>query len=134
MAGRTRSCSDAFRLGRLKKATEFLDTALLVAGQKPDAATNLFVLAGIAAADVICCARLGRYAVGENHNEAAALLKQADPTVEKHLRTLLGVKTKAAYTHLTPTTDERKKAKRAAEALAEAARRTWLPPAPPTAP
>lgn len=131
MAGRTRSCTTPIRLGRLKKATEFLDTALLNENQAPDAAANLFVLAGIAAADVICCARLGQYAAGENHNEAAALLKRADPTVEKHLRTLLGMKTKAAYTHQTPTRDERKKARRAAEALVEAARRTSLPAAPP---
>lgn len=126
MTGRTRPCSTAIRRGRLKKATEFLDTALRVEDEAPDAAANLFILGGIAAADVICCARLGQYAAGENHNEAAAWLKKADPRVEKHLRTLLGVKTKVAYTHETPTADERKKARRAAEALLEAARRASL--------
>lgn len=124
MTGRTRPSSTPIRLGRLKKATEFLDTALLNEDHAPDAATNLFVLAGIAAADVMCCARLGHYAIGENHNEAAELLKKADPCLEKHLRTLLGMKTKVAYTHQTPTPRERKRARRAAEALVEAARRT----------
>lgn len=40
MAGRTRSCTTPIRLGRLKKATEFLDTALLNENQAPDAAAK----------------------------------------------------------------------------------------------
>lgn len=124
MTGRTKTCSETIRLGRLKKATEFFDAALHIEDEAPDASMNLFVLAGIAAADVVCCARLGKYAVGENHNEAVSLLAQSEPKMEKHLRTLLNVKSKVAYTHRSATTDERKKARRAAEALVEAARRT----------
>jgi hypothetical protein len=51
------------------------------------------------------------------------MLKQAEAGMEKHLRTLLNLKTKVAYTHQPATADERRKASRAAEALVEAARR-----------
>jgi hypothetical protein len=111
----------------LKKATEFFDAAVLIEDEMPDASMNLFVLAGIAAADVICCSRLGMYPVGEDHNEAISLLGQADRSVAKYLRTLLNAKSKVAYTHRSATADERKKAGRAAEALLEAARRTSAP-------
>ncbi|BBY05118.1 hypothetical protein MNVI_04360 [Mycobacterium noviomagense] len=47
--------------------------------------------------------------------------------MEKHLRALLNVKSKVAYTHQSATAGERKKAKRAAEALVETARRTSIP-------
>ncbi len=123
MTERTKPSSETIRLGRLKKATQFLDAAIVIDDEMPDASMVLLVNAGIAAADVICGARLGKYAVGENHNEAVALLAKADPGVDKHLRTLLNAKSKAAYTHQTATSDERKKSRRAAEALVEAARR-----------
>lgn len=123
MTERTRPSSETIRLGRLNKATQFLDAAIIIDDEMPDASMSLLVNAGIAAADVICGARLGKYAAGENHNEAVALLGKADPGVEKHLRTLLNVKSKVAYTHQSATSDERKKSRRAAEALVEAARR-----------
>lgn len=108
----------------MKKATQFLDAAFLIDGEMPDASTTLLVNAGIAAADVICGARLGKYAVGDSHTEAVALLGQAEPGLEKHLRTLLNVKSKVAYTHQSATSGEHKKSRRAAEALVEGARRT----------
>ncbi|MEZ0354825.1 hypothetical protein [Mycobacterium sp. SA01] len=123
MSERTRPSSEAIRRGRLKKAVEFLDSALLVEDDFPDPAISLLVNAGIAAADVICGVRLGIYAAGENHNEAVALLAKADAGTEKHLRALLNVKSKVSYTHQSATADERKRSRRAAEALVEAARR-----------
>lgn len=122
MSERTRLSTGTIRRGRLKKAVEFLDGAILIEDM-PDAAVSLLVNAGIAAADVICGARLGVYAAGENHNDAIALLAKADPGAEKHLRALLNVKTKVSYTHQPTTADERKRTRRAAEALVEAARR-----------
>jgi hypothetical protein len=59
----------------------------------------------------------------ESHSEAVALLGRADSGVEKHRRTLLNVKSRVAYTHQSATSDERKKSRRAAEPLVEAARR-----------
>ena|ERR1700730_16472783 len=123
MAERTRTSTEAIRPGRLKKATQFLDAAIVVDDEMPDVSVSLLVNAGIAAADVICGARLGVYAAGESHSEAVALLGRADSGLEKHLRTLLNVKSKVAYTHQSATSDERTKSRRAAEALVEAARR-----------
>jgi hypothetical protein len=123
LSERTRPSSQVIRRGRLKKATQFLDAALVIDEEMSDASITLLVNAGIAAADVICCVRLGKYAAGENHTEAVALLGQAEPGLDKHLRTLLSVKSKAAYTHRSATAGEHKKSRRAAEALVEAARR-----------
>lgn len=123
MSERTRPSSKTIRLGRLKKATQFLDAANAIDCEMSDAAVTLLVNAGIAAADVICGVRLGKYAVGENHSQAVALLGQAEPGMEKHLRALLNVKSKVAYTHQSATSAERAKSRRAAEALVEAARR-----------
>lgn len=122
MASRTRKCSEAIRAGRLAKATEFFDAAVLLDDAAPNAMVDLLVDAGIAAADVICCSRLGVHASGENHNEAVSLLESAEPGVGKHLRTLLGLKSKAAYTHQPISKDDRKRAARAAEKLVESAR------------
>jgi hypothetical protein len=123
MAERTRTSTEAIRIGRLKKATQFLDAAIVIDDEMPDASVSLLVNAGIAAADVICGARLGVYAAEVSHSEAVALLGRADSGLEKHLRTLLNVKSKVAYTHQSATSDDRKKSRRAAEALVEEARR-----------
>lgn len=123
MSERTRPSTEIIRRGRLKKAIEFLDGATLIEDEMPDAAVSLLVNAGIAAADVICGARLGIYASGENHTEAVALLAKADAGAEKHLRALLNVKSKVSYTHQPATADERKRSRRAAETLVEVARR-----------
>jgi hypothetical protein len=63
------------------------------------------------------------YAAGENHDEAVALLVEADSGVEKRLRALLNVKSKVSYMHQSATADERKRSGGAAEPLVEAARR-----------
>jgi hypothetical protein len=114
----------------LRKAVEFLDAANLIADPaneetaSSDAFVTLCIQAGIAASDVICCARLGKHAQGQDHNEAVALLSQANSDSAKHLRVLLGMKTKAAYSHTGISTGDAKRAGRAAEALVETARRT----------
>jgi hypothetical protein len=122
MAG-TRECSSAVTVGRLSKAVEFFDAAESLEDDRPNAAGDLFVDAGIAASDVICCIRLGRHSSSGNHSEAVTLLGTADKGSEKHLSTLLGLKNKAAYTHEALSTAERKKMNRAASHLVEAAKR-----------
>lgn len=129
MTARTRKCSGAVQAGRLTKATEFYDAAALVEDVAPNAAVNLFVNAGIASADVICCARLGIYATGESHNEAIDLLEKAEHSAARYLRTLLGMKSKVAYTHQSVSSDDLKKASRAASKLLETARRNAKPAA-----
>jgi hypothetical protein len=129
MTGRTKKSSDAVLAGRLSKATEFHDAATLIEDVAPNAAVDLLVDAGIAAADVICCRKLGEYSTSENHNEAVALLEKAQPDVAKYLRALLNMKSKVAYTHQSVSSDDRKKASRAASNLVEAARRNAKPTA-----
>lgn len=51
------------------------------------------------------------------------MLGQADRGSEKHLRVLLGMKTRIGYSHTEATVTEAKRACRAAEALVETARR-----------
>ncbi len=119
----TRDCTDEFRRGRLKKAQQFFEAGVVIEDELPDAAVSTFVLSGVASSDVICCARLGIHAKGGDHLEAVPLLAKADPEAAKYLNVLLRVKHKAAYTHQSPNSEERKKSRRAAEALLEAARR-----------
>jgi hypothetical protein len=126
---RTNPCTLEIRQGRLRKAVEFLDAATLIADQAdgeaaaPDAFVTLCIQAGIAASDVICCARLGEHAQGQDHNEAVTLLSQADSESARHLRVLLGMKTKAGYSHTGISAADAKRAGRAADALVETARR-----------
>jgi hypothetical protein len=119
---RTRYCDPAVVTGRLAKAIEFFGAAELLETTAANAAGDLFVDAGIAASDVICCVRLGEHASGENHNQAIALLDKADSGSGKHLSTLLGLKNKVAYTHHTLSGAECKKMNRAASHLVESAR------------
>ncbi|EMD23315.1 hypothetical protein [Amycolatopsis azurea] len=113
----------------MHKANQFIEAADMIReladGHEDvtDAYVTLCVHAGIAASDVICCARLGEHAQGENHDEAISLLTQADRECAKHLRTLLKLKTKAGYSHTPATADEFKRAGRAAQTLVETARR-----------
>lgn len=122
MAGQ-RSCDAAITAGRLSKAVEFFEGAQLLEDEMHNAAGDLYVDAGIAASDVLCCVRLGVHSNTGNHSEAVALLKKADSGSERHLTTLLNVKNKAAYTHQDLTPAELKRIMRAAEHLVEAARR-----------
>ncbi|MFP5335922.1 MAG: hypothetical protein ACLGIV_11495 [Actinomycetes bacterium] len=87
-----------------------------------DAYVTLLVHAGIAAADVLCCARLGMHAMGENHNEAVSLLTKVDRKRAEDLRTLLGMKTKAGSSHQSTSKPDRLRAERSCARLVHAAR------------
>ena len=80
------------------------------------------VLAGIAAADVICCVRLGEHADGQAHNAAVALLAKVDQKLATSLGILLRQKTDSAYREKASSSAKRRAAKHAAEVLVEAAR------------
>lgn len=129
MSAKTAPCPKPVRAGRLAKAEQFLKVAgdvLALADEHHDvgdAYVTLCVNAGIAAADVICCAALGKHSVGEDHREAVALLKQADKEPARHLGTLLLMKTKAAYTSSAVSAADIKRAGRSAAALVETARK-----------
>lgn len=121
---RTRKCTGHVIAGRLAKAEEFFDNADLLAGDehRRNAAASLFVDAGIAAADVLCCKRLGEHAQGPDHNDAVMLLRRVDDNLAKHLRKLLVNKTRISYSDQALPATEFKKVQRAAAQLVEAAK------------
>ena len=125
---RTAQGSEEIRLGRLNKAVQFQKVALDALDlaeehhEVADAVATLCVHAGIAASDAICIARLGHFAQGQDHSEAAGLPRTVDATAAKHLTTLLAMKTRAGYGHHAVTTEQLKKATRAMSALLELAR------------
>lgn len=121
MAGQ-RNCDSVVTAGRMSKANEFFAAAERLGEERPNAAGDLYVDAGIAASDVICCIRLGVHSNTGSHSEAVAMLKRADSGSERHLNVLLNLKNKAAYTHQHLTAVELKKMNRAAEHLVEAAK------------
>ncbi len=125
---RTVPAEDGARRGRLAKATQFqsvaedvLELAAVHTGVA-DAAVTLFVHAGIAAADAICAAALGKYARGQDHGEAVGLLNSVDPESARALNTLLGMKTRAGYGHTPVSGAQLARAERAARQLVDRAR------------
>jgi hypothetical protein len=128
MAARVKQCDDRLVEGRRRKAVQFLEAAELIrdfADDEADAGdvfVTLCVHAGIAAADVVCCRALGHHVQGEDHNEAIAEVGKVDRQHAKDLRTLLQIKTKAAYSPDAVSAEERKRTGRAVERLVGAIR------------
>ncbi|MEX2278541.1 MAG: hypothetical protein WEA76_00475 [Acidimicrobiia bacterium] len=84
------------------------------------------VLAAIAAADAICCRRLGRHAAGDDHQQSLGLVEEAGDVGRKargHLETLLSIKHKAQYEEVDPTVTEARRAIRAMRSILELAAR-----------
>lgn len=128
---KTRRCDEATARGRMRKREQFLEAAMNIRdfandeADRGDAFVSLCVHAGIAAADVLCCAALGVHAQGDDHGEAVGLLARVRPEGEeasKALRVLLAMKTKAGYSPQAVSGDDRKRAARSAERLVTAAR------------
>jgi hypothetical protein len=119
-ADKTVPCDAATRAARRAKAQEFLDAAQQLDGQ-PTAYVSLCVLAGIAAADVVCCARLGVHASGSDHSQAVALLAAVNTSAASALQRLLAMKNKSDYSSRAPSATEATRALRAAQQLLEAA-------------
>jgi len=98
---RTKPVSGARFRAYAGKAEEYADAAASeIEAGRYIAATSLAIHAGINAADAVCGARLGERAAGEDHDQVLTLLRQAGPDgtkVEKELRRLLPLKTKAEY-------------------------------------
>lgn len=117
------------RKGRLAKAKQFqrvaADALTLVddGADVADAVVTLCVHAGIAASDAICAAKLGRYAQGQDHQDAVRLLATVDKSASSYLSTLLGMKTKAGYGYQTVSKTDLTKAVRAMGALVDLAER-----------
>jgi len=130
---KTRECAPREALRRLSAARKFLEAAELYAGDEdPEGrrvAVSNAVLAGIAAADAMCCARLGRHAVGDDHRAAAELVGAIGPEgrqATRALTALLGVKHKAQYQIATVGKADATAAIRRAQSLIAAAERLVL--------
>ena len=128
---KTRRCDEATARGRLRKAEQFLEAAMNIrelADDETDVgmhSSRCASTAGIAAADVICCAALGVHAQSDDHGEGVGLLATVRPEgkdMSKALRVLLAMKTKAGYSPQAVSGDDRKRALRSAERLVTAAR------------
>ena len=104
-ARRTTPCTRAEARQRLRTAQAYAEVADLVLNEAQrdeylNVAAGLAVLAGIAASDAICGASLKLVHRGQDHREAADLLKSAVPDGQKlagHLLRLLDVKDSAHY-------------------------------------
>ena len=102
--GRTELFNPAQARTRLSQAEKFAEVADLVLGEHvdtaPGVAAALSVLAGIAAADAICGATLGRRSRGQDHRQAADMLQNvADDgaRMAKDLKDLLDLKDASHY-------------------------------------
>lgn len=123
----TKKCSPKSRAGRLGKANQFLAAAEMITSSiedsdLADAFVTLCVHAGIAASDVICCAKLNEHSIGGNHYSAIALLARVDQGNSIHLKTLLDMMGHAGYSDVSVTAEYQESAKLAAQALVNAAK------------
>lgn len=102
---RTQSCDRSDALNRLAQAESFLRAAELIVEDDSDDATpgvaaSLAVLAGIAASDAACCARLGFRGRGQSHAETVEVLAMVEPRgadMAKDLQRLLNRKDDSQY-------------------------------------
>ena len=106
---------------RFRLAEQYLALASMLENDSSDGATNACIgncaLAGIAAADAICYARLGERYAGPDHDQAADLLDRVSKDLGRTLRSLSGLKTKSQYGEEWLTDSTRKAALRQARAL-----------------
>jgi len=129
-SSRTRPCDPQDAAQRYDQAKAFADLAELDPesddGPTRSAAVSNAVLAGIAAADSICCRRLGLHAAGDDHQRAIALVEEAGDVgreARRRLETLLSIKHKAQYEEVDPTVPEAKRAIRAMRSILDLAAR-----------
>lgn len=99
---RTRDCNAADARTRLRQARLYLEVAELILDEGAEyatVATGNAVLAGIAAADAICCARAGAMHKGQDHAAAATHLEQVtgDRQLAGRLRDLVDLKEASHY-------------------------------------
>lgn len=127
MSPRTGNCGPTEARTRLDHARKFHEVAELAASERDvdasrSVAAALAVLAGIAASDAACCARLGQRARGQSHHQALDLLGQIVPDggrAARHLKQLLDLKDGAHYGFIHMTNKELASALRHSRALVD---------------
>lgn len=128
---RTAKCGRNEAQARLLAARAFVSVAELIYAEPDDpvlplrgAAAAVAVLGGIAAADVICCVRLGEMSRTDDHNQAVDLIAKAQPEgprVRNDLLRLLAIKDKVHYQAIIVTPRETGAAIRQAKRVLRAA-------------
>jgi len=93
--GSPRPCGRDDARARLEDARGFLEVAGLTDNNDVRAANAS--LAGIAAADAICCLALRERSADADHTAAVALLRRVDARAASILARLLDIKTQASY-------------------------------------
>ena len=110
---------------RLSIAEQYLALAVMLEDDQSNGAINACVgncvLAGIAAADALCYARLGERYAGPDHDQAADILDRVSKDLGSALRSLTRLKTKAQYGDEWLTDSSRKTALRSARTLVKEA-------------
>ena len=115
--GAQRPCTNADARSRLRQAKAHLLASELMAEENSDVSTSDAVLAGIAAADALCCHHLRVRSADGDHSRAVELLASVDAAAAVKLRKLVGVKTRAQYDVSTVSAREAKVARRLAAEL-----------------
>lgn len=108
---RTAPCTLEHARTRLVQAEKYVEVAQLVLDEQEFAgvAASLAVLAGVAASDAACCARLGERHRGQSHDKAVELLATVEPggpKLARDLSRLLQRKDDAHYGLLSVSTAE----------------------------
>jgi hypothetical protein len=83
-------------------------------------AASIAILAGIAAADAVCCQKLGHRSRSDSHYDAEHLLVQVKPGGKRaasHLHQLIELKDSAHYGYISVTAPELKRSLRQAKGL-----------------
>jgi len=114
----------AVKADRRARAIEFWRSAedLFELDGDGNSIVSLYVLAGIAASDALCCAKVGQYSQSENHADALAVLRRAAPELTASLQRLLSRKTEWAYGGSAVSASRIAEARAAATKLVDAAR------------
>jgi hypothetical protein len=128
-SSRTAQCGTAEAQSGLRTARAYLEVAALVLKERDrdeylNVSAGLAVLAGIAAPDSICCARLRYRHRGDDHRGAAELIRRATPDgpeLAVTLLRLLDLKDEAHYGVMVVAPRKARDAHRCAARLVERA-------------
>jgi hypothetical protein len=129
--GRAQTCDRNDALARLRDAEAQLQLAELTSAtgspEERKAAASCAVLAGIAASDAACCAKLAKRSRSQDHGDAVSLLRTVPGgghAAANQLKRLLALKDHSCYGFDDMSTQHLLTAQRQARALVAFARKT----------